>query len=393
MKYSLTVAALAAAATVVSAAPVSQIERRAGQQKFSLAQSASGHKAAKNGPAALAKAIGKYNKPVPSDVQAAAAASSASATATPSDGDEEYTVPVQVGDQTLQLDFDTGSSDLWVFSTETQGDTSGHTLYDTSSGSLEDGESWNISYGDGSGASGNVYADHVAVGAVTATSQAVEAATSVSGNSFSGSDGLLGLASSSINTVTPNQATTWFDTVKNQLAADLFTATLKHQAPGSYDFGYIDDSKYSGSITYADVDFSQGYWKFSVDGYSVSGQSGSFGDAIADTGTTLIVTDNNDFLTSYYNQVDGATQEQGSYVFPCSSNTPDLTLTIGGNDVTVPGSLINFGQADNNGNCYGGIQSAGSEQLGFTILGDVFLKAVYAVFDEGNTRVGFAPQA
>lgn len=84
-----------------------------------------------------------------------------------------------------------------------------------------------------------MYADKVVVGAVTATSQAVEAATSVSAGSFDGSDGLLGLASSSINTVTPDQQTTFFDTVKSTLAAPVFTATLKHQAPGSYDFGYI----------------------------------------------------------------------------------------------------------------------------------------------------------
>jgi len=48
------------------------------------------------------------------------------------------------------------------------------------SGQIESGSTWNISYGDGSGAAGDVYADTVVLGGVTATSQAVEAATSVS---------------------------------------------------------------------------------------------------------------------------------------------------------------------------------------------------------------------
>ena len=62
--------------------------------------------------------------------------------------------------------------------------------------------------------------------------------------------------------VEPKAQTTFFDTVKSQLDAPLFAVTLKHQAPGSYDFGFIDHSKYTGDLTYADVDSSQGFWMF-----------------------------------------------------------------------------------------------------------------------------------
>ena len=101
------------------------------------------------------------------------------------------------------------------------------------------GETWNITYGDGSGASGTVYADKVVVGGVTATTQAVEAATSVSSQftQDTDNDGLLGLAFSSINTVKPQQQNTFFDTVKSSLAKQLFTADLKKGQAGSYDFG------------------------------------------------------------------------------------------------------------------------------------------------------------
>lgn len=193
----------------------------------------------------------------------------------------------------MNLDFDTGSADLWVFSDLLDSSTtSGHGVYETGNGQLEQGETWSISYGDGSGASGTVYADTVVVGGVTATSQAVEAATSISSQFASGQgDGLVGLAFSSINTVTPNAATTFFDTVSSSLAADLFTARLRKGTPGTYDFGYIDNAKYSGQIYYTSVDNSQGFWGFTPDSYSVGSTQGSatIGSAIADTGTTLLL--------------------------------------------------------------------------------------------------------
>jgi aspergillopepsin I len=91
-------------------------------------------------------------------------------------------------------------------------------------------------------------------------------------------DGLLGLAFSSINTVSPKSQTTFFDTVKDQLDEPLFAVTLKHGAPGSYDFGYIDKAKYSGDLVYTDVDSSEGFWTFTAESYKVG--SGSAGSSI-----------------------------------------------------------------------------------------------------------------
>lgn len=77
------------------------------------------------------------------------------------------------------------------------------------------------------------------VGSVTATSQSVEAATSVSSEftQDTGTDGLLGLAFGDINTCSPKLCTTFFDTVSSSLAKKLFTADLKAGKAGSYGFG------------------------------------------------------------------------------------------------------------------------------------------------------------
>ena len=65
-----------------------------------------------SGPAAMAKVYGKYNKPAPEDVKSAAANNDGTVTASPEQYDSEYLCPVTIGGQTLNLDFDTGSSDL-----------------------------------------------------------------------------------------------------------------------------------------------------------------------------------------------------------------------------------------------------------------------------------------
>ena len=163
--------------------------------------------------------------------------------------------------------------------------------------------SWSISYGDGSSAGGDVYRDFVSVAGISTNRQAVETAQHVSPQFVqdTDNDGLMGLAFSDINTgthlplqeenckqrnirqrchltinhpiVQPRRQATFFDNVKPQLAAPVFAATLKHAAPGSYDFGYVDKSKYKGSLTYVPVDSSRGYWGFTSDSYVVGNGS------------------------------------------------------------------------------------------------------------------------
>ena len=65
-----------------------------------------------SGPASVAKVYGKYGKQAPADVVSAAANNDGTVTASPEEYDSEYLCPVTVGGQTLNLDFDTGSSDL-----------------------------------------------------------------------------------------------------------------------------------------------------------------------------------------------------------------------------------------------------------------------------------------
>ncbi|KAK8102162.1 Endothiapepsin [Apiospora sp. TS-2023a] len=325
-----------------------------------------------------------------------------SAEAVPEKDDIQYLTPVQIGTppQTLNLDFDSGSSDLWVFSSETPSrQVNGQALYDPSKSSTSkkvDGQTWSISYGDGSASSGVVVTDNVEVAGVSFPNQAVEVAQKVS-SSFSAdenNDGLLGLAFSKINTVKPNRQTTWFDNVMSNLEKPVWTSDLKNDAPGTYNFGYIDEEAYTGEISYVPVDNSQGFWSFEASGYSIGNVSVPMKfQGIADTGTSLAMLPQ-EIVTAYYKQVPGASMSYslGGYVFPCNAKIPDFTYMVGDVSIVVPASFINYAEADEAGKkCFGGIQP--DTDIGFSIFGDVALKAAFVVFDVGTEdkpRLGWA---
>lgn len=122
--------------------------------------------------------------------------------------------------QTLRLDFDTGSSDLWCWSSRlpaalqaTAG--SQHTIFNPANSDTWvnlPGESFEIYYGDQSHVNGNVGIDTINLGGLIIENQAVEIAMSMSKQFQNGQgDGLLGLAFGSINTVKPDQQYTPVD--------------------------------------------------------------------------------------------------------------------------------------------------------------------------------------
>ncbi|KAG5919819.1 hypothetical protein E4U42_006419 [Claviceps africana] len=361
-----------------------------------------------NGPAALAKIHMKYTKSIPKDVAAALQHQHAqnrgtmgSAKNWPLLYDQLYLAPVQIGTppQTLNLNFDTGSSDLWVFSNDTQPDlVKGQTLYypgRSSTAKPMPGQKWTVLYGDWSMSAGKVYSDTVSIGGVQAQNQAVESATVVS-DAFSkdpNTSGLVGLGFSSINNVEPTKQKTFFDNVLPALDQPVFTVNFFHKSNGTFNFGYIDPKEHTGPVVYSPVNNTQGYWTWTSTGYAFG--SGPFREEpienIADTGNSLLMLPGK-IADRYYRKVPGSRYEmlQGGYIFPCAEQLPDFTFGVGDKaTITIPGSYMNYADADNN-MCFGAIQS--SAFLGMNVWGDIALKAALVVFDGGNTRIGWAPK-
>ncbi|KAK2030616.1 eukaryotic aspartyl protease [Colletotrichum zoysiae] len=319
-------------------------------------------------------------------------------TATPIRNDVEYVSPIKIGGQTINVDFDSGSSDLWVFTSQLDAKSqTGHELYDptkSQTAKMLQGQQFSIRYGDGSGAQGVVGTDVVDIGGAVVENQAIEMATAVSQQFVedTANNGLMGLAFSQLNTVKPDKQKTFFDNVMPSLAEPVFTADLRKKSVGAYEFGRIDTSKFSGQMAWVPINTTSGFWQFSSEKFAVGNgqpQTGLVGgQAIADTGTTLILA-NPTMVQAYYEQVQGAKQDKsvGGVTFPCNSKLPDLMLDIGGTYMArVKGSDINFAQVDQQ-TCFGGLQATTSK---LQIYGDIMFKSQFVAFNGGNNSIGMA---
>ncbi len=337
----------------------------------------------RNGPRSLLKSLRKYRMPVPDSLLEAAGTQDdlvvgrglmqtgkrqnsrsgmkngtvGIVTATPIINDLEYLCPVEIGGQTVYLDFDTGSSDFWVFSSQLPpNSTDGHAVFDHTQSrtfTFMKDASFKISYGDGSSAEGNVGTDTVDVGGATVTHQAISLATSVS-QSFvdnAASSGILGLAFRQLNTVKPEPQRSFFENVMQSLLEPVFTADLRAHNTGAFEFGRIDESKFVGQLEWSRVNTSRGFWELDSESFSVG--SGELQPAthnmpaVIDTGTSLVLTDR-DITNGYYSHIPGAVEDpaSGGFIFPCNETVPDLHLDVGGKMAVVRGDDIRYSQVN-----------------------------------------------
>jgi len=164
------------------------------------------------------------------------------------------------------------------------------------------------------------------------------------------SDGIMGLAFSSMNTIKPKQQLTFFDSVRGSLAEPVLTANLKHNATGFYEFGRIDHSLYQGDLSWVGI-LEDGYWKFTSITFGVGSDPRTLrlntepSPAIADTGTSLLLVDQ--FVRdAYYSAVPNAIRDpklSNSTTFPCDTQLPDFHVSLGLSYVaTIPGNMMSF---------------------------------------------------
>ncbi|KAG8217090.1 aspartic peptidase domain-containing protein [Butyriboletus roseoflavus] len=312
------------------------------------------------------------------------------------DGNEMWYGTISVGSPAVEYKvlFDTGSADLFLPASNCGSTCDGHTVYNpnASSSAVDLHQSFSLTYGDGSTVSGEQYTDTVTIASFVAKNQTFGASTQYStGFQIANfpSDGLMGMAFAEISVF---QGSPVVQTLiaEGQLSDLLFAFNLASSGP-ELRIGGVDTSLYTGSFTYTPVT-QQGFWQLSLDSINANNQAISKNvSAIVDTGTTLIL---GDTLTvgQFYTALNATDVGGGFYTMPCDA-MPNVSITIGGKSFPVSAETFNLGSYNSSGNsCIGAVAATGS--LGdIWIVGDVFLRNVYSVFDIGQLRVGFADLA
>ncbi|KAJ3340784.1 hypothetical protein HDU93_006272 [Gonapodya sp. JEL0774] len=290
--------------------------------------------------------------------------------------------------------------------------------------SIEPGYTNNFKISYGSGIVNAIASqDVLKFGNVTLQDQIFGEVYSVPSNSSffnSVSDGLLGLAFDILaegNITTPLTkmvdqhliAEPMFSFFLNTNEAENGTELRINSHGGIFTLGGYEPSLADSSITWNTIQTTYGFWQLPlirvVFGNStiVGGPTndGTPASAIIDTGTALIHAPSSYMaaITSVVKAVPAQSAglgETGFYQFDCSdaSKVPDLTVSFANSTLNIAGKYL-WTLDDSNPavqRCYLIIKDAGSAvgALPIWILGDVFLRQFYTVFNRGNLSVGFA---
>ncbi|KZV75095.1 acid protease [Peniophora sp. CONT] len=323
--------------------------------------------------------------------------------------DVSYFASIDVGSpaQTFDVVMDTGSSDLWIETTQCTNCPRGSAQLDTGRSSSISTTSNDVSFSYGQGrAQGTMATDSVSLAGFNISSQTFGAVTQIFDNVVpNAASGIMGLAFQSL---ARTGATPFWQALlnNNQLSNPEFSVYLaRNQQKGasstsSNDGGSITFGGRNTTLFQGDVDFqnfpsgtSNAFWYQNVASLTVNGNSVGINSGLAaiDTGTTLLGGPQ-DSVSDFWNQVSGSRSiGNGMYSYPCSTSL-NVTISFGGRSFPINPSDLNFGRVGN-GQCVGAIFSMQGSASGSNpawIVGDTFLKNVYTVFRANPASVGFA---
>ncbi|XP_028652959.1 pepsin A-like [Erpetoichthys calabaricus] len=310
------------------------------------------------------------------------------------DYDLDYYGIISIGTppQFFKVIFDTGSSNLWVPSIYCKSIAcANHTKFNPAQSSTFRSTSQDISIEYGTGAmSGILGYDTVTIGSIVDTNQMFGLSEDEPGSTFyyAEFDGILGLAYPSISA---SDATPVFDNMMNKglITQDLFSFYLsRNSETGSIvTFGGIDPAYYTGNIQWIPVT-SEDYWQITVQTIKINGkvvacESGCA--AIVDTGTSALVGDPSS-INNIMSLVGIHMDQNGQYSVNCNNigSMPDVTFVINGAEFPLPASAY---ITQTSFDCTSGFDPTGDDGW---ILGDVFIREWYTIFDRANNMVGLA---
>uniref|UniRef100_A0A8C3YVR3 Peptidase A1 domain-containing protein n=1 Tax=Catagonus wagneri TaxID=51154 RepID=A0A8C3YVR3_9CETA len=298
--------------------------------------------------------------------------------------------------QHFSVVFDTGSADLWVPSIYCHSMACvTHNIFDPFQSNTFQYAAVPIQLEYGSGkVSGYLSYDTVRVISHRNTHLSTDRETYHHGVVFENAafDGMLGLGfpALSIQGVTPV-----FDNLKTRgfLDQSVFAFYLSKNEEGSVViFGGVDQRYYRGELKWVPLTKRQ-YWQINLDritwkGYVIACKFGC--QAIVDTGSSLLL--GPDTAVNNIQKLIGAKYFHNEHAILCSAvdTLPDFVFTI--NNVQYPVPAHAYIRKDSDGFCFSnfkGLRNYFSHEETW-VLGDVFIRLYFTVFDRGQNRIGLA---
>jgi cathepsin D len=309
------------------------------------------------------------------------------------DGEDfSYFSVVQVGSQKKEmwLALDTGSPSSWVFSSACTDTvcTTHHTFDKTASSSyVSNSSTFSVGYGSGN-VKGDLGQDVFNLAGMDVTFSFGTA--TFANDTFSNYplDGILGLGRSQtggwtipsfMDVVSKNKYIT------SNIVGFSLSRAIDNKKDGEVNFGTVDTTKFDGKISYTAT--ISPAWTIPMDEVYMNGQALGLTNRAAtiDTGTTYILIPPADAKTLFA-RIPGSFQSEENYIIPCNS-TAKLELSFSGIKYTIlPDDYIG---ASSTGGCVSTIVGHQSSGPNDWLVGDVFLKNVYSVFDFDNGQIGF----
>ncbi|XP_030170416.1 gastricsin [Lynx canadensis] len=320
--------------------------------------------------------------------------------------DSLYLGEISIGTppQNFLVLFDTGSSSLWVPSVHCQSQAcAGHSHFNSNASSTysSNGQIFSVRYGSG-GLRGIYGYDTLRVQSIQVPSQQFGLSELEPSPYFLHAkfDGIMGLAFPSLaegRTTTPLQGMLRAGVLSSPVFSFYLGRQMNPQKGAVLIFGGIDHSLHRGPIYWAPVT-QERYWQIGFEEFLIGGHATGWCsqgcEAIVDTGTSLLTVPQQ--YLSYLLQATGAQADQyGQFMVDCNNvqSLPTLTFLINRVQFSLPYSSYLF---RGNDICAIRVQATylpSSSGQPLWILGDVFLRSYYSIFDIGNKRVGFAVAA
>jgi len=364
-----------------------------------------------------------------------------------------YTGNIGIGTptQTFQVIFDTGSADLWVFASSNEcssfafcTDTTSNQCqkccyFKSLSNSFESNASlsyssyttdysWSIKYGSGD-VSGYKAKDTVILGGNIVTDQTFALATTWTKNMVSCGEKHSGILGFAMKAASSDKSNTVLENMYNQglISKKIFSVALKNTSVGQQSvliIGEPDPEYYRGNIINSSVlePTTVGMWLTEMTGvlrtnaavtnltdttvsWISSCKSAYPCIALLDTGTSYLLmpsTAYNSFvneLITISKNINSSkychTSPRGNFICLKSvvESLPTLWFQIGGYALPLHASSYFLDEDCNEGDdytCLAIAESPTESSYEYYILGDVFLRRYYVIFDESESTLGFA---